>query len=89
MTDIALAKSEEIDRNLEKFFTILPELMADHAGQYVLMRHGEVIEFFESALDAQIAGNRKFADSGFSIQAVEETIQELGYYSYAIDSRNP
>jgi hypothetical protein len=79
------AKSEEIDRNLQRLFEILPDLMREHAGQYVLMRHGVVIEFFGDALDAQIAGNRRFDDSNFSIQRVQEAAEQLGYFSYAVD----
>lgn len=62
MSHAALSKSEEIDRNLERFLTILPMLLADHAGEYALLRHGEVVSFFPLALDAQIAGNRWFDD---------------------------
>jgi hypothetical protein len=78
------AKSDEIDRNLEKLQKILPDLMPDHEGQYALMRHGDIVEFFSDALDAQIAGNQKFDDSIFSIQCVQEATEQLGYFSYAV-----
>jgi hypothetical protein len=84
-----LSKTQEIDRNLERFLEILPRLMAEHAGEYVLMRRGDVVGFFESALDAQIEGNKRFPDSGFSFQPIEETVHELGYFSYAVDPRKP
>ena len=81
-------KSEEIDRNLEKFLEMLPILMPDHEGEHVLIRDGKILAFFPSALDAQIAGNRRFDDQIFSIQCVKEVAEELGYFSYAIDPRH-
>ena len=83
------SKSEEIDRNLERFLEVLPSLMDDHEDQYALIRHGAIQDFFDSALDAQIAGNQRFDDQIFSIQCVKETAEELGYFSYAIDPRQP
>jgi hypothetical protein len=82
-------KSEEIDRNLERFLEQLPALVEDHEGQYVLIRHGKILEYFDTALDAQIAGNQRFEDHIFSIQCVKEAAEELGYFSYAIDPGHP
>jgi hypothetical protein len=87
MSHVPLSKSAEIDRNLTRFLEMLPELMPDHAGKYVLMRHGNVVAFFDLAIDAQIAGNKRFDDRIFSIQLVNEIPEELGYFSYAVDSR--
>ena len=84
-----ISKIEEIDRNLEKFLAMLPSLLAQHAGQYVLMRHGAVVSFFDSARDAQIAGNQKFSDMVFSIQPVEDTVEQLRHFSSAADQRQP
>ncbi|MSP03156.1 MAG: hypothetical protein EXR07_19230 [Acetobacteraceae bacterium] len=81
------AKSDEIDRNLQRLSEIPPGLMRDHEGQYALMRHGDVVDFFPDAIDAQIAGNRRFDDNIFSIQCVQSAPEQLGYFSYAVDPR--
>ena len=83
------SKTEEIHRNLESFLEALPSLVGSHEGEYALIRHGEIRGFFPSALDAQIAGNQKFDDQIFSIQCVTEAAEELGCFSYAVDSRHP
>jgi hypothetical protein len=83
------AKLTEIDRNLERFLELLPTLVTAHRDKYVLMRHQEVIGYFGSAIDAQIAGNQQFEDQIFSIQEVKEMAEELGRYSYAVLSREP
>ncbi len=84
---MARSKSEEIERNFEEFRKVLPKLVADREGQYALIRHGLIEDFYDSAVDAQIAGNRQFDDQLFSIQCVKETAEELGYFSYAVDPR--
>jgi hypothetical protein len=82
-------KRAEIDSNLERFLQLLPSMMAEHAEQYVLMRHKTVIGYYATAIDAQIAGNQQFADHMFSIQHVREVAEELGHYAYAVHSGNP
>jgi hypothetical protein len=81
------AKLTEIDRNLARFLELLPGLAKTHHDKYVLMRHQQVIGYFDSAIDAQIAGNQRFDDQIFSIQQVKEAAEELGRYSYAVLSR--
>jgi hypothetical protein len=87
MRGSSLSKSEEIDRNLVKFLEMLPRLTREHPGKWALMRNANVVEFHDSALDAQIAGNKKFDDQIFSIQPVKEEAEELGYFSYAVDPK--
>lgn len=81
------AKHAEIDRNFDRFMDLLPSLMKEHADQYVLMRGTEVIDFFGSALDAQIAGNQKFSDEIFSIQHIKQSPEDLGFMSHALYTR--
>jgi hypothetical protein len=81
------AKLAEIDRNLDQFLRQLPSLLAEHAGKYALLRDQHIVAYYESAIDAQIAGNRQFGDRPFSIQQVKEVAEELGHFAYAIPSR--
>jgi hypothetical protein len=81
-----IGKRAEIEGNLSRFLELLPDLMKDHADQHVLMRHGAVVGYFETALDAQIAGNQQFQDRLFSIQHVQEVAEELGHFAHAVHS---
>ena len=81
MTEVLSAKASEIDRNLACFLTMLPDLVRDHDGQYALLRHGSIVEFFPTAVEAQIAGNQRFGDRVFSIQVVKEEAEELANIS--------
>ena len=87
MNQSSFSKSDEIDRNLEKFLEILPTLPGDLEGKWALLRHQSLIEFYDSAMDAQIAGNNRFDDRIFSIQPVKREAEDLRFFSYAVDPR--
>lgn len=84
MTRADSMKRAEIESNLTAFLALLPHLMQAHPNEHVLMRGGAVIGYFPSALDAQIAGNQKFADRLFSIQRVQDVAEELGHFAHAV-----
>jgi len=84
----AVAKLAEIDRNLAVFQQLLPDLVLQHPDEYVLMRHGEVLDYFPEAIDAQIAGNQRFPDLMFSIQRITDLPEQLGCFSHAVDPRS-
>jgi hypothetical protein len=66
MGHVTLERRRELDRNFEQFLELLPGLKAEHEGQFALLRLGEIVGFFGSAVDAQIAGNQRFDDGIFS-----------------------
>jgi hypothetical protein len=52
------------------------------------MRDGQIIEFFDTARDAYIAGIKLFdKDRLFSVQEVIETPIDLGFFSHALPER--
>jgi hypothetical protein len=77
-------KQQEIDRNLEYFKDKLPELLKSHLGKYTLIRHQEIIGFYDTVIDAQMTGARFFKDGIFSVQQVSGMAIELGFYSHAV-----
>jgi hypothetical protein len=77
-------KSIELDRNYAAFQRRLPDLLESHTGQYAVMRHGDIIEFFDTMGDAAKFCGREYADGVFSIQEVTARRVDLGYYSHAM-----
>ena len=63
MANSPLTKTDEIDRNLARFLELLPTLVSEREGQYALMRHQRIIDFYDSAIEAQMAGNNAFDTS--------------------------
>lgn len=76
---------EQIEKNYKVFEGKLPNLLVSHRGKFALMKNGEIIEFFDTARDAYIAGQKLFEkDKLFSIQEVVEAPVDLGFFSYAL-----
>lgn len=71
--------------NYEAFLKLLPALLEEREGKFALMRNLEVVDFYDTANDAFLAGHRLFADGRFSIQEVTSTALDLGFYSHALD----
>lgn len=73
----------EVDRNYDAFRRVLGGLMQDHAGKIALLRHGEIVSFFEQTEDALTYARTYFPDHLFSVQPVEDEPVDLGYFSHA------
>ena len=83
-----MATREEIQKaveeNYEAFTKLLPELMKKDAGNYALLRDRDVVELFDSMSDAVKFGNEKYPDGLFSVQHIDATVADLGYFSHAV-----
>jgi hypothetical protein len=70
----------EVDRNYDYFQRHMTEYLPAHYGEYALLRHCEVIGFFEDADEAEAEGEQ-FGDGIYSIQLVDPEPVNLGLYS--------
>ncbi len=76
---------EQVESNYREFQAQLPSLLSSHRGKFALMRDGQIIEFFDTARDAYVAGQKIFSnDRLFSVQEVIETPVDLGFFSHAL-----
>ncbi|MGB0719912.1 MAG: hypothetical protein ACPGRX_05535, partial [Bdellovibrionales bacterium] len=73
---------QEIDQNFKAFEKLLPELIKNHRGEYVLMRQKKPIEFFNTVQEAILYADKKFADRLFSIQRIKQKPEDLGWFSH-------
>ncbi len=76
-------KQEIVDKNYAAFRKALPGIMQQQAGRFALMRHAEIVDFFDTAADAVTTGKHLYKDGEFSIQKVTQTPINLGRFSYA------
>lgn len=81
------AKRAEIGRNMIAFQEVLADILPAHRDEYALIRATEIVQYFPTALDAQIAGNVRFPDRMFSVQPVTDTVEELGSWWHALHPR--
>ena len=80
-------RQEHIRRNYEVFQAQLRQLMGTHRGKFALMHESEIVEFFDTARDAYVAGQKLFPVGLFSVQEVVETPVDLGFFSHAMSQR--
>jgi len=73
-----------VESNYLAFTKKLPEFVATRRGKFALMRNEEIVEFFDTAGDAYVAGKKLYSDGLFSIQEVIDTPINLGFFSYAV-----
>jgi hypothetical protein len=72
---------QQIEQNYEVFQAQLPQLAMTHPGKFALMHDREIIEFFDTARDAYVAGQKIFPGGVFSVQEVIETPVDLNTYA--------
>lgn len=81
------AREAAVARNYSFFERKLPELLPHENGKYALLHDEKLISIFDTASGAMRAGTDRFDDGLFSVQKVEESSINLGYFSYARYSR--
>ncbi len=74
----------EVDRNYDFFQRNLARYLADHEGQYALLKAQKLVGFYDGPGEAYRAGLAKFADELFSCQKVTDQVDDLGLFSVAI-----
>lgn len=79
---------KQIENNYKAFCEQLPSILVSRRGKFALMRDGKIIEFFDTARDAFVAGQKLFSeDKLFSVQEVIEVPVDLGFFSHALPER--
>ena len=82
-------RREQLDRNYQAFVSQLPTLLTAHRDKFALMRDGKIVEFFDTARDAYVAGTTIFQeDKLFSVQEVTDAAIDLGFFSHAVPQRS-
>ncbi len=77
-------KQAEIEQNLAFFRDKLDALLGEQRGRFALLRHREIVDFFDTARDAQAAGGKLYSDNLFSVQKVTDSALDLGFFSHAV-----
>jgi len=59
-----------LERDAEAYINALPDLLNKHRGEFVLIRAGDVVQFFASYEDALKAGYQRFKREPFFVKEV-------------------
>ena len=76
-------KTRSIEDEQRDFDAVLPSLMAEHSGEYVLFYQGKVQHFFEDRTEAYRSGLESFGlDSVFLVAEVKKKEIETASLSW-------
>jgi len=78
---------KELAENFQEFSRQLGELIRTHPGKFALMRQKQIVEFYDTAQDAFLTGQRLYADGLFSVQEIATAPVDLGFFSHAVLNR--
>ncbi|MSO70015.1 MAG: hypothetical protein EXQ98_07055 [Alphaproteobacteria bacterium] len=79
----AETRRQEVARNFQAFQQKLPELLASRRGQFAVMRHGAIVDYFDTIGAAVRFAAKTYEDQIFSIQEVTDKAVDLGWFSHA------
>ena len=77
------ALSREVDRNYDYFQRNIASYLPGERGRFALIRHRQIVGFYDDPGEAAREGSTRFPDEIFSIQEVTDAPIDLGLYSYA------
>lgn len=73
---------DQLSANYNWFRRQLPALLVTHRGQHALLHEESVASYHASSLDAIKAGIERYGEGGFSVEPVDDVIEDLGFYSH-------
>lgn len=72
----------EVDQNFDAFQRQVGALMTQRAGEFVLLKSGKIVSFYQTASDAFAAATERFGDDPYSVQEIRTEPEDLGIWSH-------
>jgi hypothetical protein len=79
---VSTPRDVAIKENFEAFEHLLPSILIAHTGKVALLRDRKVCDYFDTPSEAIRSGHKQFPDRMFSVQRVERSTVDLGWYSH-------
>lgn len=73
---------DQTSANFQAFNDMLPTLLDQYRGQHALLHSGHIVSYFSTSLEAIKAGYAKYGERNFSVELVDDTPEDLGFYSH-------
>ncbi len=68
--------------NYAWFQQCLPDLLKTHRGEHALLHDNSIADFYQSSIEAIKAGLMQFGEGNFSVELVDDRVEDLGFYSH-------
>ena len=73
---------DQAQTNYTWFLEARQGMLASHKGEHALLYQRDVAAFFPSSMDAIKAGLAQFGEGNFSVEPVDEAVEDLGFFSH-------
>lgn len=74
--------SDQFEDNYRWFKGHLTDLLVSHRGLHALLHNRAVDGYFNTSLEAIKAGLTKHGEGNFSVELVDDSAEDLGFYSH-------
>ena len=73
---------DQAEANYRWFKSQLPDLMRAHKGLHALLHDQSVEDYFNTSIEAIKVGLTRHGEGNFSVEPVDDAIEDLGFYSH-------
>lgn len=73
---------DQAEANYRWFKSQLPDLIKMHKGHHALLHNQAVVGYFATSLEAIKAGLTRHGEGNFSVEPVDDAVEDLGFYSH-------
>jgi hypothetical protein len=73
---------DQSEENYRWFKGCLADLLISHRGKHALLHDQTVDGYFGTSLEAIKAGISRHGEGNFSVQLVDDVVEDLGFYSH-------
>ena len=73
---------DQAEANYRWFKDRLADLMVAHKGRHALLHDQSVDDYFATSLEAIKAGIVRHGEGNFSVEPVDDIIEDLGFFSH-------
>lgn len=74
--------SDQAESNYRWFRENLSSLIEVYRGRHALIHDRQIQGDFQTSLEAVAAGFQRYGEGNFSVELVEESVEDLGFYSH-------
>ena len=74
--------TDQLEANYQWFQERLLDLLSTHKGKHALLHQQEIVDYFETSLEAIKVGISHFGEGNFSVELVDDKVEDLGFYSH-------
>ncbi|MEO1046543.1 MAG: hypothetical protein AAFX04_13975 [Pseudomonadota bacterium] len=74
--------ADQTATNYTWFQQNLSDLLINHRGQHALIHNQKIVGFFQTSLEAIKDGLKHYGENNFSVECVDDKVEDLGFYSH-------